>query len=253
MIFRHPHGRALRSPGPQATAAPAESPSRRSSGRRRTARPGPPAAVDGAGAPGQEAAGRRRPASACAWQPAALRRSPPRASRSPGCRAASHGAASSANNSPKCARETPDRAGWEQAARAEVSFTTRLTRMALATADQISRNVAARGNRFTWAQPEPPATPGADQPPHSSSTPGHARSVPAGWSRTRPRGTRRTRHAAPRLRRPPRCRQPRSAAPESTSPRVFAVHRDEVLVANDALRADRPLDHDVLRDQVGDT
>lgn len=63
--------------------------------------------------------------------PSARLRSPPRAARSTDCRAASHGAANSANTSPKCARATPDRAGWEQTARAQVGFTTHPTRAVL--------------------------------------------------------------------------------------------------------------------------
>ena len=42
-----------------------------------------------------------------------------------GARAAAQGGASSSSNSPKCARETRDRAGWVRAVRSQVSFTTR--------------------------------------------------------------------------------------------------------------------------------
>lgn len=55
----------------------------------------------------------------------------PRRSCNADSRTAVHLGASSWSKSPKCARETPDRAGWEQAVRAQVSFTTHLTHTAL--------------------------------------------------------------------------------------------------------------------------
>lgn len=60
--------------------------------------------------------------------PTALLRSPPRRPRKADSRAARQLGASSSSNSPKCARETPDRAGREQAARGQACVTTCPTR-----------------------------------------------------------------------------------------------------------------------------
>jgi hypothetical protein len=127
----HPGRPGRRNRGSPAAAGPRGSLRRRWSGPPRTVQPARSAGSQAAGGPAVTKSRSTKTRRCLGPAPAALLRSPPRRSGSADSRAVCHRGAGSSSNWPKCACEMPDRAGWEQAARAQASRTTHPTRTAV--------------------------------------------------------------------------------------------------------------------------